>query len=62
MVSLLFSLILLVLKLTGVIDWPAWLIALPALVTASFSLFLFIKAEFEYMRNYVKKDKEELAE
>ena len=62
MVGLLFTIILFVLKLTGVISWPMWLVNLPLIVTASFSLFLFIKAEFEYMKYYNKGDKEEVAE
>ena len=62
MVGLLFTIILFILKVTGVISWPMWLVNLPLIVTASFSLFLFIKAEFEYMRNYNKNNKEEVQE
>ena len=52
------SIILFVLTLFGV-NIPYWVVSLPAMVAASFSLFLFMKTEVEYLREYNKQAKEE---
>ena len=57
MICFLISIILLVLKVTGVIDWPDWVVSLPALCAASCAYWLLMKAEFEYLKS-IKNNKE----
>lgn len=52
------SIILFVLTLFGV-NIPYWVVSLPAILVASFSLWLFIKSEFEYLKT-IKKNPEEI--
>lgn len=58
MILLLISIILLILKLTGVIDWADWMISFPALCGASCAYWLLIKAEFVYLRSLKNKPEE----
>lgn len=57
MISLLISIILFVLTLFGV-KIPYWVVSGPAMIAASFSLWLFMKAEFEYLKNLKNKPEE----
>jgi len=57
MISLLISIILFVLTLFGV-KIPYLIVSAPAMITASWALWLLIRAEFEYLRS-LKKTPEE---
>ena len=57
MLLLIISLILFGLRYFGV-NIPVWLVSMPALILAGFSSWLFIKAEFEYLRNMRRAQKE----
>lgn len=57
MILFFISIVLLILVFCGV-NIPYWVVSLPALLVASFSLWLFMKAEVEYLKS-IKKNKEE---
>ena len=50
MVCLLITTILLVLKLTGIISWSWWVVTSPTLLIGAWSIWLLVKAEFQYLK------------
>jgi len=62
MICLLLTIIMLVLRLCGVLDWSLWVVYSPLLAEGILATWLLIKTEFEYMREYNRKPKEETEE
>lgn len=62
MILLLISLILLALKCFHVIEWSWWIVAAPVLAEGLFAYWIFMKTEFEYLKEYNNKSKEEPTE
>jgi hypothetical protein len=59
MILFLISIILFVLKYFGVLNIAWFWVSLPAMTNAAFAYFLFMKAEFDYMKNFNRAKKEE---
>ena len=61
MILLTITIIMLILKLSGLIAWSYWIVFFPLIVEGAFATWLFIQAEFEYVKNFGKeKDIEEI--
>lgn len=58
MVCLLITTILLVLKLTGIISWSWWVVTSPTLLIGAWSIWLLVKAEFQYLKSLKTQDSE----
>lgn len=58
MILFLISIILFVLKYFGVLNIAWFWVSLPAMTNAGFAYFLFMKAEFDYLRR-IRKAQEE---
>lgn len=57
MILFFISIVLLILTFCGV-NIPYWIVSLPAIIIASFSLWLFMKSEFEYLKSIRKNNKD----
>ena len=58
MICLLITTILLVLKLTGIISWSWWVVTSPTLLIGAWSIWLLVKAEFQYLKTLKTQDSE----
>lgn len=58
MICLLITTILLILKLTGLISWSWWVVTSPTLLIGAWSIWLLVKAEFQYLKTLKTQDSE----
>lgn len=60
MICLLLTLIMLILRWCGVINWSLWFIYAPLIAEGIMATWLFIKTEFEYLSGlYMQKEPDE---
>lgn len=58
MICLLITTILSVLKLTGIISWSWWIVTGPTILLGAWSIWLLVKAEFQYLKTLKTQDAE----
>lgn len=58
MICLLLTVIMLILRWCGVINWSLWFVYSPLIAEGIMATWLLIKTEFEYLKEFNKKEED----